>query len=186
MRKRLYTLAAVLALAVPAIAIADEPSQQNFKNAAKYCKDLRQASGEQNFRSMFGGGDNAYGKCVSQNAKKDQRQEQRAQENAAKTCKAERDKDAAAFKDKYGSGPNKRNAFGNCVSQTAKANKAEEDQTDQNDVTAAKDCRTEKSQNPAAFKQKYGTNWNKSNAFGKCVSQKSHELDQQDESGGTS
>jgi hypothetical protein len=187
MRKSLTTLAAVAALAVPAVAIAgDQPSDQNKQNAAKYCKALREASGKDNFRSMFGGGKNAYGKCVSQNARKDQRQEQRAEENAAKQCKAERDQDAAAFKDKYGSGKNKRNAFGNCVSQRAKENKAKEDQTDQNDVTAAKACRAEKSQDPDAFKQKYGTNENKRNAFGKCVSKQSHELDQQDGSGGTS
>jgi len=179
MTKRLTTLVAVAAIAVPAAALADQPSQQNQKNAAKYCKALREASGQQNFRSMFGGDENAFGKCVSQNAKKDQKQQQKAQENAAKQCKAERDQDPAAFKEKYGTGENKKNAFGKCVSQRAKENKAKEDQTDQNDVTAAKECKTEQSQDRDAFKQKYGTNKNKKNAFGKCVSQKSHKLDQQ-------
>jgi hypothetical protein len=179
MSKRLYTLAAVAALAVPAAALAEQPSDQNKQNAAEYCKALRDASGQQNFRSMFGGGDNAYGKCVSQNAKKDQKQEQKAKENAAKQCKAERDQDPDAFKQKYGTGDKKKNAFGKCVSQKAKENKAKADKTDQNDVTAAKQCKAEKSEDPAAFKQKYGTNENKKNAFGKCVSQKSHKLDQQ-------
>lgn len=34
----------------------------------------------------------------------------------------------------------------------------------------AQACRAERSADPAAFKTKYGTNHNKSNAFGKCVS----------------
>jgi hypothetical protein len=185
MTKRLYALALAVALAIPAVALADQPSQQNKQNAAKYCKALRDASGQDNFRSMFGGGKNAFGKCVSQNAKKDQKQQQKAEENAAKQCKAERDQDPAAFKQKYGTGENKKNAFGKCVSQKAKQNKAEADKTDQNDVTAAKQCKSEQSQDADAFKQKYGTNKNKKNAFGKCVSQKSHELDQQDQNGAT-
>jgi hypothetical protein len=186
MNKPLTTLAAVAALAVPAVAIADDPpSDQNKQNAQKYCRDLREASGKENFRSMFGGGKNAFGKCVSQNAKKDQRQEERAHTNAAKECRAERDADAAAFKEKYGSGPDKKNAFGKCVSQHAKANKAEEDETDTNDVKAAKACKTEKAADKDAFAQKYGTNANKRNAFGKCVSQNSKKLDEQDDDGGS-
>ena len=42
--------------------------------------------------------------------------------NAAKTCKAERTADPAAFREKYGTNKNKRNAFGKCVSKTAKEN----------------------------------------------------------------
>ena len=41
--------------------------------------------------------------------------------NAAKTCKAERDADAAAFAEKYGTNENNKNAFGKCVSAAAKA-----------------------------------------------------------------
>jgi hypothetical protein len=182
MNKSLTTLAAIAALAVPAVAIADDqPSDQNKQNAAKYCKALRESSGKDNFRSMFGGGKNAYGKCVSQNAKKDQRQEERAKTNAAKECKAERDADAAAFAEKYGEGKNHKNAYGKCVSQHAKANKAEEDQTDANDVKAAKACKAEKAEDKDAFAQKYGTNANKRNAFGKCVSQNSKKLDDEDD-----
>jgi hypothetical protein len=180
MKKSLTTVAAMAALAVPAVAIAeDQPSDQNKQNAQQYCRDLRDASGKDNFRSMFGGGKNAFGKCVSQNAKKDQKQEQTARENASKQCDAEEAQDPQAFKQKYGTGKNGKNAHGKCVSQKAKENKAKADETDQNDVKAAKQCKAEKSQDPEAFKQKYGTNKNKRNAFGKCVSQRSHELDQQ-------
>ena len=44
--------------------------------------------------------------------------------NAAQECRAERgDSDATreAFKDKYGTNKNNRNAFGKCVSQNAKS-----------------------------------------------------------------
>jgi uncharacterized low-complexity protein len=58
------SLALVGALVLPAAAGADT-TQTDQKNAAKECKALRTASGEQNFRTMFGGGKNAYGKCVS-------------------------------------------------------------------------------------------------------------------------
>ena len=37
-------------------------------------------------------------------------------------------------------------------------------------AAAAKQCSTERTANPSAFKLLYGTNANKSNAFGKCVS----------------
>ena len=182
MKKSLTALAAVAALAVPAIAIADtQPTDQNKQNAQKYCRDLRAQSGKDNFRSMFGGGKNAFGKCVSQNAKKDQKQTQKAHDNAAKQCKAERTEIGTdAFNQKYGN-KNGKNAFGKCVSQHAKANKAELDETDQNDVNAAQQCHAEKKDiGSDAFAQKYGTNKNKKNAFGKCVSQQSKQLDQQE------
>jgi len=47
-----------------------------------------------------------------------------AEKNAAKKCKEERGTTPSsiqAFKDKYGTNPNKANAFGKCVSQLAKA-----------------------------------------------------------------
>ena len=45
--------------------------------------------------------------------------------NAAKTCKAERTADPAAFREKYGTNKNKRNAFGKCVSKTTKENEVQ-------------------------------------------------------------
>ena len=97
---------------------------------------------------------------------------QSAEKNAAKKCKAERgttEQSIAAFKEKYGTNKNKANAFGKCVS--AQVKKAEEQ--DAAEENAAKKCKAERGtteQSIAAFKQKYGTNANKANAFGKCVS----------------
>jgi hypothetical protein len=94
---------------------------------------------------------------------------QQADKNAAKACKAERAADPAAFKTKYGTNANKANAFGKCVS--GKVKKAEEQaEAQEASENAAKTCKAERTADPAAFKTKYGTNANKANAFGKCVS----------------
>ena len=60
------------------------------------------------------------------------------------------------------------------MSEKAKAKKAAADKADAKAIaarkSAAKDCATERKADPAGFKNTYGTNRNKSNAFGKCVS----------------
>jgi hypothetical protein len=99
---------------------------------------------------------------------------------AQKLCRAERGTTTdtkAAFAQKYGTNKNKKNAFGKCVSQTAAAQRKQDDTAaeDAAEVKAAKACSTERGttdETLAAFTQKYGTNKNKKNAFGKCVSQK--------------
>ena len=96
---------------------------------------------------------------------------QQATKNAAKKCKDMRKNNASSFASLYGTKPN---AFGRCVSAAAKlqteteseANEAAED-------NAAKACKKERgttADSMAAFKNNYGTNANKANAFGKCVS----------------
>ena len=186
MTKRITTIAAVCGILVlPATAPAQEPSPQNFKNAAKYCKALRAAAGDANFKAMFGGGKNAYGKCVSKAARLDQKQESQAKTNASKQCKAEEAADPAAFKTKYGTGKDGKNAHGKCVSQKAKENKAAADKAENEKVNAAETCRAERKQDPAAFAGKYGTNENNKNAFGKCVSKTAKANNQANEGGAT-
>lgn len=99
-------------------------------NAAKTCKAERATLGEQAFRAKYGGKANAFGKCVSQHARAnkaaaDKRDAEQiaAFKNAAKQCDSERGDTAAsrtAFANKWGTGPHKRNAFGRCVSRTAR------------------------------------------------------------------
>ena len=84
--------------------------------------------------------------------------------NAAKACKAERAADAAAFASKWGTNKNDRNAYGKCVSATARG--AVEQDTDAR-VNAARTCRKLRTEQKTAFEQTYGT---KANAFGRCVS----------------
>jgi hypothetical protein len=131
MKKLIVGGALAAALAMPAGAVAEEqPSPSDFKNASKYCKALKKSAGADNFRKMFGGKKNAHGKCVSQTAKKnaaeDEKQEQEAKQNASQQCRAERKADPAAFSEKYGTNKNKRNAFGKCVSQTARASQGQQ------------------------------------------------------------
>jgi len=102
---------------------------------------------------------------------------QSAEQNAAKWCKAERQKlGVDTFKQTYGTNNNKANAFGKCVSGRVKKTEeqAEKREADEN---AAKWCKAERQKlGVDTFKQTYGTNANKANAFGKCVSKrvKSH------------
>jgi hypothetical protein len=63
-------------------------------------------------------GNNAYGKCVSGKARHATEQETEARVNAAKTCKKLKAEQKATFEANYGT---KKNAFGKCVSETAKA-----------------------------------------------------------------
>lgn len=159
MKKLFLTAALVAAVAVPAAADAKQGGT-DAKNAAKECKALRAASGEQNFRTMFGGKKNAYGKCVSQRTRAEAKQREAAQQNAAKECKALRAADPQAFKDRYKN-------LGKCVSQKSHEQKQAADAEDAKKVNAAKKCKADRKADPAAFAAKWGT---KRNAFGKCVS----------------
>jgi hypothetical protein len=167
MRKLIFVcLTAVLA--IPAWAAAGTPSPADQAAAAKQCSTERTAMGAPAFKLLYGTNankSNAFGKCVSKLA----HQNAKNRSNAASQCRAERTGDSAAFAAKYGTGKKHANAFGNCVSQTAKATAAQQVKATNE---AAKACWTERKADPAAFKTKYGTNANKSNAFGKCVSGK--------------
>jgi hypothetical protein len=103
-------------------------------------------------------------------------------QQASKECRFERgttDATREAFRVKYGTNHNGKNAFGKCVSATAKQQAAERRQAQAN---APQACRAEEGTTPesqAAFRAKYGTNKNGKNAFGKCVSAKATALEQQ-------
>ena len=106
----------------------------------------------------------------------------------AHQCRAERSANATGFKEKYGTNKNKSNAFGKCVSQKAKEQRNGDDNNGDERSNAAELCRAERSADAAAFKAKYGTNHNKANAFGKCVSKTAHSLNKsnQDDDAGQS
>ena len=160
--KRLLVVLALAAFAAPALA-TDTPGTPS---AQQQCRDQRTQIGAQAFKDLYGTNhnkSNAFGKCVSKTAKT---LDQNANE-ANSSCKTEQAADPEAFKNKYGTNKNKSNAFGKCVSAQAK----DADQDDQdNTINAAKQCKAERKLDPDAFKNKYGTNKNKRNAFGKCVS----------------
>jgi len=180
MKRILLTSAVLTLLAAPAASQA-EPSDSDRTNAAQECRAERgdSTATREAFAARYGTNANrrnAFGKCVSQRSRSEERQREEAEDNAAKQCKSERELDAEAFAAKYGTNANKRNAFGKCVSQQAREAKAERDEADAEKTearkSAARDCRTERTEmGREAFAQKYGTNANKRNAFGKCVSQ---------------
>ena len=93
--------------------------------------------------------------------------------NAAQECRAERggtDATREAFRVKYGTNANKRNAFGKCVSTRARD---EEQEGEVARTNASKECKAEAEELGAeAFAAKYGTGKKGANAHGKCVSQK--------------
>jgi hypothetical protein len=169
---------AVLSLAVlafPASAAAT-PSEQDKQSAQKECRTERGKSAatreafEAKYRSMS--------RCVGRTASEEEAEEGEARENAARTCKAERKKlGVQAFADRYGTNANKRNAFGKCVSMKARQEEADMDAEDEQEAkefrNAAKECAAERrTKGEEAFAEQYGTNANKRNAFGKCVSGK--------------
>jgi hypothetical protein len=98
-----------------------------LRNAAQQCKaeranaDFPAGHEGKTFAQVYGtnkNGKNAYGKCVSSKTTEATEEATEARVNAAKTCKALRTDDKAAFEAEYGT---KKNAFGKCVSATAKA-----------------------------------------------------------------
>jgi hypothetical protein len=175
-RKIVLAAGVLAAMALPASAAAKPPSKVDRQNAAKECRAERgtDAASQEAFKAKYAN----FGKCVSVRAKDEQAERKEARSNASRDCRAERDDIGVdAFRDKYGTNHNKRNAFGKCVSGKAKAERAEQDEADEQEIeeahNAAQECAAERDDiGTQAFADKYGTNHNKKNAFGKCVSGK--------------
>src|SRR5918992_2151950 len=172
MKARLFIALLLVALAVPAMALAATPPGQDRENAARTCKALRTTMGPTLFGQTYGTVEsnrkNAMGRCVSQHA----RAERANRQSAQAACAAERnDPNFAAahggktFQQVYGN-------FGRCVSSKAKAARAE-DRSDT--LSAARQCKAERAQmGGEAFRAEYGRNSSDRNAFGKCVSKRAH------------
>jgi hypothetical protein len=104
------------------------------RGASRACRKEREQLGEKAFAEKYGTERskrrNAFGKCVSQHAKKRQaaadradRREIKEGRNAAQQCAEEREEmGEEAFEQKYGTERSKRNnAFGRCVSSKARS-----------------------------------------------------------------
>jgi hypothetical protein len=167
-------IAACLAAAVvPVTALADPAESSDKANGARVCQALKTSLTEATFKATYGTNadkSNAMGKCVSAWT-------QAAHQNrhAAETaCAAEQaDPNFAAthggktFAQFYGVGKKGANALQRCIQAKRHAALTAQQQAT---MKAAKKCKAERAANPAAFKATYGTNADKSNAFGKCVS----------------
>jgi hypothetical protein len=187
MKKITLVAGLALILVVPATSVAKPTPDKGDKRAAKAeCKTLRghSAATREGFRTQF----RSFAACVKSQAADEAQEEQSAHTNAARECREERGnttESREAFEATYGTNGNKRNAFGKCVSKKAKAHEEEADAEDQQEATdlknAAKACDAERGdtdETREAFANEYGTNANKKNAFGKCVSKKAHEDDE--------
>jgi hypothetical protein len=145
--------------------------------AKQACQAEKHAMGNKAFKAF-------YGKRAMRTCRAKQTGPARATvNNAAQQCKAEQaDPNFPAghggltFDEFYGTNINKRNAFGKCVSGKAREAQAENGQKLEN---AAQQCRTERgdpnfaaTHDGKSFEEFYGSNRNKRNAFGKCVSGK--------------
>lgn len=157
------------------------PIEQQVSASANATCTAQQA--DPNFAATHGGktfaqyygagkkGNNAFARCVSTVAKANRQAEQQGRMNPARTCRALRTQlTSSVFDQTYGKNAHDRNAFGKCVSATARAQA-------NNEVSASNTCKTDQSDpNFAAthggktFEQTYGTNADRSNAFGMCVS----------------
>jgi hypothetical protein len=188
MKTFLIAILGAAVLVLPAGAVA-KPDAADKRAAIKQCKAERgkTKATRQAFKAKY----HSFSRCIHQNAVEEHAEKRVALKSAAKQCKAERgDENFAAthdgktFQQFYGTNKNGKNAYGKCVSTKAHELKAAEDQEDAQEVqafkNAAQECAAERSDAgfPAGhdgktFEEFYGTNRNKRNAFGKCVSSKS-------------
>jgi len=150
--------------------------------AAQQCTTELHAMGIKAFKGLYGDqpkGQHAMRNCQQQHGKS----ARIVANNAAQQCKAEQaDPNFAAghsgmtFDQFYGTNHNEKNSFGKCVSTKAQELQVQQEENLQN---AAQQCRAERSDEDFAtshggksFTDFYGSNKNRKNAFGKCVSQK--------------
>jgi hypothetical protein len=180
MKRLLIVTVTLAALGAPLTGVASaKVSKADKREAKKECRDLRGTddASREAFKAQY----RNFGACVSEKAREAKAERKKAKRNAAKECKAERADDAAEFKATYKN-------LGKCVSERAKAKREEQDEEDaaeaEDHTNAAKECDAERAENKKAFEDTYGSNHNKKNAFGKCVSQKVHE-DAEGEDGGS-
>jgi hypothetical protein len=184
MKSILITIGLAGALVLPAGATA-KPNETNKSAAKRQCQAERGQSHAtlEAFKAKY----HSFNRCARHNAAEEETESEAAHKNAAKQCKAERSDPSFAathenksFEQFYGTNKNGKNAYGKCVSKKAKEQKAEMDTKDQQEThefkNAAKECASERAEiGLEAFAAKYGTNHNKRNAFGKCVTRKTKE-----------
>lgn len=171
--QKLILVLSLVALAAPIAAFADgSPSPAQTANAI--CAAQKATNGAAWLSTTYGTNankSNAFGKCVSKNAKN----AQQAVTNASKACTAQQaDANFAAnhggksFDQFYGGGKgSSKNAFGKCVSQAVQSSVAA---TAKASAGARKSCKAALKADATAFAALYGTG---KDALGKCVAAKS-------------
>jgi hypothetical protein len=162
MRRGLVVVGLVGALVLPGAAMAQTGT--DAKNAAKECR-MEQGTTDatrEAFGLKYGTNANAFGKCVSTRARDEQAERRAAKRAARHACKTR----------KHGKG----HAYGRCLAKKQAAFERKADREDRREIqseqNAAQKCAEERAQKgDDAFEQDHGTNKNKRNACGKCVSE---------------
>lgn len=163
-------------------------AKADLREARRDCREARRADRDA-FEEEFGtnsGPGNAVRRCARDTVSTVAAEADVDVVEAALACKAEHEADADAFAAEYGKGKRpERNAFARCVAQTLGGDGDEADGDPSGGNAAgnpAISCMTERAElGPNAFAEKYGTNRNKRNAFGKCVDSKSEDVEVEDE-----
>jgi FtsZ-interacting cell division protein ZipA len=168
MRRLLIIVGALAVLAAPATASAAKPSKADRREAQKECRELRGTTDAT--REAFKAQYRNFGACVSEKAREANAERKAARRAAKQACQDEKPR-------------------GQCIKAQTRAEQAEQDAADaeqaEERTNAAQACdaeRGETAESRKAFEEQYGTNANKKNAFGKCVSQKAKEDDEDDAS----
>jgi hypothetical protein len=135
-----------------------QAEQQGRMNPARTCRGLRTTLMGPLFDMTYGKNSNdrnAFGKCVSATAHLQAQNEL----SASATCAVQQtdpsfatDHGGQIFSQYYGTNADQSNAFGKCVSSTAKAASTTHTQAV---IHAALTCKAERRSDPAAFKSKY-------------------------------
>ena len=172
-------------------ALADSGNSTPNPNqvAAQQCTNELHTMGVKAFKPLYGDNDPKFQHAMRNCQRKHRQSGENVIGNASQQCRAEQsdpttipgNTSGLTFDQFYGTNENGRNAFGKCVSGKVQAAEAQQEQNLQN---AAQQCRAER-KDPAtipnnssgkSFTDFYGSNHNKKNAFGKCVSQKAKAL----------
>jgi hypothetical protein len=150
MKKTWISLTVIALLALPAAAVAKHHKQPDaLRNAAKFCKSLRDQLGVDGFRQAYGGKPNAFGKCV-----KDRVHKLNATRKAAlRDCKQQ---------------SKVRGALRKCVRDKTQADNGNDNQ---GTVAAVKLCTDEQTADPTGFEDDYATDDPNRTAFQECVSE---------------
>jgi hypothetical protein len=165
----IFAAAALASCVLTPAATAKKESPSAKQLASEQCRTEKQEMGNKSFKELYGG-KRAMQTCKRQN----EGEGEVALSNASQDCRAERDTmGEEAFTAEYGDNNNGRNAFGKCVSGKASD---EVEENGEETANAARDCKAEReSMGEEAFATEYGTNENRRHAFGKCVSEKAQE-----------
>ena len=189
MKKLSVVAGLVVALALPASAVAKPSVDREDKKAAiSACKAERGKTTDT--RRAFKAKWHSMSRCIGVVAVAEAKAEEAIAKNASKECKAEAemtDEDFAVlhpgetFESFYGTGKNGRNAHGKCVSMKVREDNETRTNAAQECKAEARDTEFGSSHDGKTFSEFYGTNANHRNAYGKCVSGKVREAEEDEQ-----